>query len=148
KQPAKALAHLHQAKKEDASVVGTVPALQLWGQIYEQLGQPEAAMQSYRQALKVQPNAKAVMPALIKLELAAQRPKNALYLIKQFVPLVKADVEGLNQAARFCLQLDRLDDALDLALQARDVTFHADTQKVLGLVYLKKGDHEKAEFHL
>jgi hypothetical protein len=60
---------------------------------------------------------------------------------------VENNVVGLNQAARFHYQLGRFDEALDLALRARDLDFHADTQEILGLIFFEHAQYDKAVFH-
>jgi tetratricopeptide (TPR) repeat protein len=51
-------------------------------------------------------------------------------------------------AAEWHLKLGRYEDAFELANRARELTFHEKTQRVLGLVYLHRGDFEKTAFHL
>src|SRR5262249_8766687 len=54
----------------------------------------------------------------------------------------------LQLAAQTYLRLGRVDDALELALRARDLGFHEKTQRLLGLAYVRKGDDAKAVLHL
>src|SRR5262249_10226625 len=72
----------------------------------------------------------------------------ALDALRRYVLLVERDASGLVLAADTYLTMGRYDEALEVALRAREIRFHERTQRILGLVYLHKGDNEKAIFHL
>jgi tetratricopeptide (TPR) repeat protein len=146
--PAEAVKHLEAARQAAPEDFDTVQVWEFFGQAHEQLGQPTKAVAAYRRAWKILPDARGVLAALVRLELKAKHARPALEWLRRYTLAVKGDLEGLNQAALFHLRLGRLDDALDLALQARDMEFHADTQKVLGLIYLHKRDYVRTAFHL
>jgi tetratricopeptide (TPR) repeat protein len=146
--PVQALNYFQAARQASSEAVENVQAWELLAQVQAQLGQTGAARDALRRAWQLKPEAKSVLAALVRLELEAKHPRQALEWLRRFTLAVKGDVEGLVQAAQFHLRLDRLDDALDLALQSRDLDFHADAQKVIGLVSLRKGLPSKAVFHL
>jgi tetratricopeptide (TPR) repeat protein len=146
-QPTEALKHLAAARSTDAASLG-LDALRLEGQAHERLGQRDGAVRAYRQALALAPENREVLAALIRLEIAAGHKAEALDHLRRYTLGVGRDLEGLVQAAGFHLDLGRLDDALDLALRARQIGFHAGAERVLGLVYLRRGDDEKAVPHL
>src|SRR5262249_33168141 len=72
----------------------------------------------------------------------------ALDYLRRYALLARGDRGGLQLAAQTYLRLGRIDDALELALRARDLGFHEKTQRLLGLAYLRKGDDGKAVQHL
>ena len=55
---------------------------------------------------------------------------------------------GLVLAAETYLQMRRYDEAFEVAMKAREINFHEKAQRILGLVYLHRGDDEKALLHL
>jgi tetratricopeptide (TPR) repeat protein len=48
------------------------------------------------------------------------------------------------RAADFHLQLGRYEDALDLAGRALDIRFDLEAERIVGLIYLHRGQHKKA----
>jgi tetratricopeptide (TPR) repeat protein/transglutaminase-like putative cysteine protease len=148
RQPAEALKHIQAARAASTESVNGVPALQLEGEIHEQLGQGAEAMAAYRKALKRDAEAEGVLAALVRLELAAGKKAEALADLRRYTVLVGDDHAGLVQAAGWHLQLGRQEDAFELASRAQRQRFSAEAQRVLGLVYLQRGDHAKAVFHL
>jgi tetratricopeptide (TPR) repeat protein len=116
--------------------------------ILEKLNQPKAAMTAYREALKIDADAAQPLGALVRLNLEAGDRDEALRYLRRFTAVVGDDVTDLVKAAEWHLRLDRLEDAFDLATQAREQRFHEKAQRVLGLVYLRRGDLAKAVFHL
>src|SRR5207245_1917887 len=59
------------------------------------------------------------------------------------------DTDNLLTAADLYYRLERYDEAFDLALRVREqVGFNPRSQRVLGLVYLRRGDYVKAVHHL
>jgi tetratricopeptide (TPR) repeat protein len=44
--------------------------------------------------------------------------------------------------------MKRYDEAFEVAMRAREISFNERTQRILGLVYLRRGDDERAIFHL
>src|ERR1041385_6798708 len=106
----------------------------------ERLGQLDEALATCRQALKLDGQATAVLQSLVRLELRAERPQGALPYLRRYTVLVGDDLNGLVQAADWYWQLQRLDDAFDLAQRARAQKFHPQAQRILGLVYLQRGN--------
>lgn len=147
-QPARALEHLQAARRVDPQSINNVSAWEFQGQVHEQLGQKAEALQAWRQALQLQPDRVQAMAAVLRLECAGQPTPATFDLLRRYTLAVGNNLEGLVQAADFALQLGRLDDALELASRSRDIDFHAGTQRVLGLVHFRRGQYERAVFHL
>jgi tetratricopeptide (TPR) repeat protein len=146
--PKDALKHLEEAGKADPDAVASATALHLRGQVQEQLGKADEAAESYRQALKVDTDAEEPLAALVRLELAADRQAEALDYLRRYTVAVADNPAGMVKAAEFHLRLGRLDDALDLAGRARGQGQTGPADKVLGLVYLNRGEVERAVSHL
>jgi tetratricopeptide (TPR) repeat protein len=136
------------AREASADSVSGVAALQLEGEIRERLGQPAEAVAAYRKALKRDPEAEPALAALVRLQLATGKRAEGLADLRRYTVLVGEDHAGLVRAAGWHLELGRYDDALELASRAQKQRFSAPAQRVLGLVYLHRGDHAKAVFHL
>jgi tetratricopeptide (TPR) repeat protein/transglutaminase-like putative cysteine protease len=143
-QPTRALEHFDKAARTDAETVNSVAAWQFRGQVCEKLGRPKDAAQAYGKALKVDAEAGAPLRALIRLELDAGRKRQALDYLRRYTVVVNDDLQGMVRAADFHLRLGRYDDALDLATRALDIRFDVKAERILGLVYLQRGDHDKA----
>jgi tetratricopeptide (TPR) repeat protein len=144
KQPAKAFEHWEAAARADSESVGSTRALQFKARVYEKLGKPQEAMAAFRQALKIDADAERALIALIRLELAAGQRAEALDHLRRYTVLVGEDMQGLVRAADYHLSMGRYEDALDLAVRALDIRFDVSAQRVLGLVYAQRGDHERA----
>jgi tetratricopeptide (TPR) repeat protein len=72
----------------------------------------------------------------------------ALDHVRRYTIAAGTDLSSLVKAADLNLQLNRLEEAFDLATRARNLGFQAKAQRVLGLVYLAKQDYIQAAFHL
>jgi tetratricopeptide (TPR) repeat protein len=140
--------HLDEAAQADPDTVATAGAQMLRGQIEEKRGDLKEAMLAYRQALRLEPEADDALSALVRLSLIAGDKAETLDYLRRYTLAVGADAEGLAQAAEWHLQLDRFEDAFDLASRSRDRKFTARAQRVLGLVYLHREDYTKAAAHL
>jgi len=145
---AAALEHLEAAGQADPETMNTLAALQFKGQVHERLGQVAQAASAYRQALKVEGEANEALAALIRLELAGGPRAEALTHLRRYTLAVGEDPEGLAAAAEFHLRLGRYDDALELASRAQGKKSGARAQRVLGLVFLHRGDYGQAVAHL
>jgi tetratricopeptide (TPR) repeat protein/transglutaminase-like putative cysteine protease len=146
--PEQALEHLLAARAEGMDSSHNVQVALLQGATYEQLQQPEQAGEAYRKALKYEADNETALGALVRLELAAGRRANALDFLRRFTLAAGDSHEGLAQAAAWYFQAGSTDDALALALRARNLKFTARTQRLLGLIYAGQGDHAKAVLHL
>jgi tetratricopeptide (TPR) repeat protein len=140
--------HMDEADNADADAVHTATALLLRGQIEERRGDVKEAIGAYRQLLKVEPEADDALSALVRLSLATDDKAEALDYLRKYTLAVGTDAEGLAQAAEWHLKLGRYEDAFDLASRARDQKFNEKTQRVLGLVYLRREDYVQAAKHL
>jgi tetratricopeptide (TPR) repeat protein len=143
-----ALRNLDDAGKADPEAVNTVRAHHLRGQVLEEMGKPKEAVAAYLQALAVEHDADETLEALVRLERAQGRTSEALAYLRRLAAAAGDDSTGLLKAADLYYQLERYDDAFDLASRARDLRFHEQAQRIIGLVYLKRGDAAKALFHL
>jgi tetratricopeptide (TPR) repeat protein len=145
---AAALKHLETAAMLDPPVLADAAALHFKARVHEKLGQREQAIATYRQVLALERDAQDVLVSLIRLEIKESQNKEALDHLRRLTLAVGKDPAGLARAAELHLQMDRLEDALELAGRAREAGFVAKVQRVLGLVQLRKGDFQRAVFHL
>ncbi len=147
-QAEKALEHLDAAERSDDEAVRTVKACLLRAGACEELGRPTDAARAYKSALDIDPGAELALDALVRLELAAHRRKEALDYLRRYTLAVGDEPAGLLLAAGYHLRLDRYDDALDLAGRALRSRHAARAERILGLVYWKQGELAQAAEHL
>ncbi len=145
---AAALKHIEAAGASDPAVMTDGAPLFFKARVYEKLGQRQDAIAAYREALAGGRDAQDVLVPLIRLELAERQTANALDHLRRFTLAVGDDPAGMIQAAELHLQMNRLDDAFDLATRARAAGLVVDSQRVLGLVHLRKKEWVRAVFHL
>lgn len=143
-----ALTQLELAQKAHAGTVNTVRVHVLRGQVLEELKRLGEAQQAYQQALNLDPENQEVLLSLIRTTLQRKDHLATLGYLRRYSLLVNKDVSGLNLAAETYLRLKRYDEAEELALRARDIHFHEQTQRILGLVYLARGEWHRARLHL
>ena len=144
----KALKHLEAAEKADPETVNTAKADVLKALILEDLKRPAEAKAAYLLALTLDDKSGEALEGQVRLSLDAGKPEEALPYLRRYVVAIGDDFDGLLQAADFSLRMKRWDDAFDLASQARDQKFHEKAQRILGLVYLHRGDYGQAVEHL
>jgi tetratricopeptide (TPR) repeat protein len=147
-QAAKALEHLDAAERADEEAIHTVRACLLRGNACEELGRPADAARAYKDALEIESDAELALDGLVRLELAVNHKKEALDYLRRYTLAVGDDAAGLLLAAGYHLRLDRYDDALDLAGRALASGHAARAERILGLVYWKKGERAAAAEHL
>jgi tetratricopeptide (TPR) repeat protein len=143
-----ALAELDAASKFDPGTVSTLRALVLRGQVLEELHRPKDALSAYRLALAVEGKNQEVLLSLIRLTIALKDELAALDYLRRYTLLATKDVRGTLLAAEAYLKLKHHDEAFELAARVREQTFHEKSQRILGLVYLHRGDDAKAVHHL
>jgi tetratricopeptide (TPR) repeat protein len=143
-----ALEELDKASAENAESVNTGSAHLLRGRILEELGKSPEAAKAYKQALALDRESEEVLLALIHLTMKANQRMEALDYLRRYTLVVGSDVNGLLLAANAYLKLERYDDAFELASRARELRFDAKAQRILGLVYRRRGDHARAVAHL
>jgi tetratricopeptide (TPR) repeat protein/transglutaminase-like putative cysteine protease len=143
-----ALKHLESAGKVDAESVSSVAAWQLRGRVYTKLGRSHEAADAYRQALKIDPDSEESLAALVEIALADGQPREALDSLRRYTLAASKSAAGLCRAADFHLRLGRLDDAVELASRAREQKASPVAERILGSVYLQRGDHRRALPHL
>ncbi len=148
KKYADALKHLAAAEKEDADSVNTVRDHVLKGKIDEEQKRLKDAVAAYRLALVVEPENDEALQALIRVSLRQDDRVAALDYLRRYSVAVGDDVPGLLRAADSYLHLHEYDAAFELADRVREKTFHEKSQRILGLVYLHRGDAAEAIKHL
>ncbi len=72
----------------------------------------------------------------------------ALAYLRRYSVAVGDDVGGLLRAADSYLLMHRYDEAFELANRVRERTFHERAQRIVGLVYMRRGEYAKAIAHL
>ncbi len=143
-----ALKGLDLATRSDAEAVNTVKFLHLRGQVLEELKRPAEAVEAYRRALELNKESSETLEAIVRVELDQGKVQEALPYLRRFVLTVGQNMTDLLKAADFYYRMKRYDDAFDLANRASEIRFHERAQRILGLVYLQRGDYERAAFHL
>jgi tetratricopeptide (TPR) repeat protein len=143
-----ALDYLLSAREAGAEATAGVEVALLEGEIFERLKEPAKAAEAYRQALRIDSDNMSALGALVRMEIAAGNRGQALDYLRRYTLTVDQDREGLVQAGTWYLQLGRQQDALELALKARELKFSAATQRLLGVLYSQQGEHTKAVLHL
>lgn len=143
-----ALEHWQAAAHADAETMRTVRALMLKGQICEELDKLDDAGRAYRSALELDAQAEGPLDALVRLAVMQGKRADALHYLRRYAVVVGDDVSGLLVAAERYLSLGCYDDAFELASRARDQRFHEKAQRILGQVYLHRGDFTQAVRHL
>src|SRR5262249_42879617 len=127
----------------------TAPAVALFkARVHEALGENDAAIAAYGEAAKHDAEANEALQALVRLERAAGHASEALDALRRLTVRAGKDRHALIPAGDLHLKINRPDDAFELANRARDLGFTSRTQRLLGLIHLKKNEYEKAIFHL
>jgi tetratricopeptide (TPR) repeat protein/transglutaminase-like putative cysteine protease len=143
-----ALKHLESAAELNSEGINSLAALELKGRLHEKLGQNAEAADAYRQSLLQDPDSEQVLSALIRLELATGQRTDALDLLRRLTVAAGDRKEPLIQAAKFHLQMNRWDDAFELACRAdpipSKVSRDSDVCRIKGLVYLHRQDYQEA----
>jgi tetratricopeptide (TPR) repeat protein len=147
-QPAEALAQLEEAIRFNPNSLSSTELMLLKGHLHEKLKQRKQARETYQGLLNTSNDSDEAMAALIRLELGDNRGPQALPYLRRYSAAVSHTLNGLVKSADYYYQLGREDDAFELAERSRDMDFHPDAQRILGLVYLKRHDYAKALFHL
>ncbi|HWG47318.1 MAG TPA: DUF3857 domain-containing protein [Gemmataceae bacterium] len=143
-----ALDHWEKADALDRSIVNTVRAYDLKGRIYEEMGRLTDAEKVYEMALVVDPGSELALDSLVRVELAANNRPRALKYLRRYAVAVGEDAGGLLLAANYYLRLELYDEALELATCAGEERYSAKVHRILGLVYLQRGEAAKAVQHL
>jgi tetratricopeptide (TPR) repeat protein/transglutaminase-like putative cysteine protease len=143
-----ALEHLESAAELNSEGIHSLAALELKGQLHEKLGQNSEAANAYRQALLQDPDSEPILSALIRLELVAGHRVDALGLLRRLTVAAGDRSEGLIRAANFHLQMNRWDDAFELACRAApdksEISKNPEVCRIKGLVYLQHQDYPRA----
>lgn len=148
KKPREALEEIDQVFKIESGSSGDLQVMHLKAQVHEKLKQPKEACEAYQALLKTHPTDEKSLEGIIRLERAAGQPAKALPYLRAYAGAVRDDLNGLVRAANFFLKLERYDEAYETADRAREMDFHPDAQRVLGIVQVRRGEYQKALFHL
>ncbi|HZZ80843.1 MAG TPA: DUF3857 domain-containing protein [Gemmataceae bacterium] len=143
-----ALKHLKSALVIDSGSLASIDALMFKARVHESLGQLKEGIQTLLAAVEGDPNARDALEFLIRLELKADVKDAALEHLRRYTVAAGKDLSSVVKAAELHLEMNRLEDAFDLANRARDLGFQAKAQRIIGLGYLAKQDYAKAAFHL
>jgi tetratricopeptide (TPR) repeat protein len=143
-----ALKEMDAAASASAAAVRNLRCCLLRARILEQLGRMEDSAKAYQQALDLERDSEQCLVCLIRLSLLAGKRADTLGYLRRYSLVVCNDVSGLLLAAQTYLKLGCYDDAFELAARARDIRFHEKAQRILGLVYLHRGDYAGAVRHL
>ncbi|MBM3993002.1 MAG: DUF3857 domain-containing protein [Planctomycetes bacterium] len=146
--PAQALKHLQAALLADSSTLASMDALLFRARVQEKLGRVKEAIPALQAAVEADPSARDTLEFLVRLEIRAGMREAALDHLRKFTVAAGKDQSSLVKAADLHLELNRLEDAFELASQARELGFQAKAQRVLGLVHFTKHDYKQAAFHL
>ena len=145
---ARSLAELDLAQKADTEMASDVRALRLRGQVLDEMGRPREALAAYRTAYGLDRGNREILLHAIRLAMTVKDEMAALDFLRRYSLRVLDDVEGLVLASSSYYRLGRLDEALELALRAREIGFHEKAQRIIGLVHHRRGDFARAALHL
>jgi tetratricopeptide (TPR) repeat protein len=148
KDSAAAVKHLQTALYTDPSSLASMEALLFKARVHESLGQIKEAIQTMLAAVEGDPNARDALEYIVRLELKAGLKDAALEHLRRYTVAAEKDLSSLVKAADLHLEMNRLEEAFDLASRARELGFQAKAQRILGLVHLAKHDYAQAAFHL
>lgn len=143
-----ALKHLDVAARADTAALKSAEALLFKARVHQRLRQPGEALSALRLGLQLEPRSVDLLGELVPLERRHGQPAETLDHLRRYTIAVGRDAAGLARAAELHWTLGRTEDAFELARRARDIGYSARAQRVLGLVFLKKGDFAQAVFHL
>jgi tetratricopeptide (TPR) repeat protein len=143
-----ALKHLQQAFQCDPTALATLEAMQFKARVLDQLGQPKEALQTLQTALLADPTATEILEAMIRLELRVGLRDSALDHLRRHTVAAGKDGARLITAAGLHFDLNRLDDAFELAGRAREFGAGAKAERILGLVSLHRHEYLAAILHL
>lgn len=149
KKPKAAVKYLEAALKIDAELLKDGTAYELLGQAQESLGNKKEAADAFRKALGLDAKQGSALASLVRLEQAAGRGATTLPLLRRFTVTAEDDPQRLLLAADLYRILGRLEDAMELAEKAGEIGDEdKQVRRVLGLIYLERGDPEKALSYL
>ena len=143
-----ALKHLQAALIADSSSLATIDALHFKARVHEKLGQFKEAIQTMQAAIEADPSARDALEYLVRLELKTGERDAALDHLRRYTVAAGKDLSSLVKAADLHLELNRYEEAFDLASKARELGFQAKAQRILGLVHLARQEYPQAAFHL
>jgi tetratricopeptide (TPR) repeat protein len=136
-----ALKNVERAEKIDSAAVNLARTSLLKGLILEEMKRPDDAALAFEMALTQDHDSPQALDGLIRLALAGGKPAEALPYLRRYIVVVGDDSKGLLKAADYSLRMQRWDDAFDLASRAQ-------APRILGLVYLHRGEYAQAVEHL
>jgi tetratricopeptide (TPR) repeat protein/transglutaminase-like putative cysteine protease len=147
--PKEALDHFTQGEKLNAPATETFPKRMLQGQIYQALDKKEDAINAFRAAHGIDDKAPAPIYQLVMLLTDKDETKpEALKLLQELVNIAGDDAEWVINAANAYIDLDRPQQAFDLASKIAGEKNSSALDKTLGVSLTRLGDWEKALPHL
>jgi tetratricopeptide (TPR) repeat protein len=135
-----ALGRLDLAVKADSSMAADIRIVRLRAQILEETGKPAEAMAAYKKANNLDRGNKDLLLAIIRAARAAKDDLAALEHLRRYVLRVEGDAGAMARAAEIYYDMGRLDEAKELAMRSRELTFHEKAQRVLGLIAYNRGE--------
>ena len=148
KKSAAALKHLQAALIAEPAALASIDALHFKAGVQESLGQLEEAIQTLTTALDADPNSRDTLEFVIRLEMKADLKDAALGHLRRYAVAAAKDASSLVRAAELHLQMNRPEEALDLAKRALDLGAAAKAERILGLIHFARRDFAKAASHL
>jgi tetratricopeptide (TPR) repeat protein/transglutaminase-like putative cysteine protease len=143
-----ALARLDLAEKADPDMARDLRAMRLRGQVLEDSGRAAEALVVLRKTLARDGSNKDLLLSMIRTARLAKDEASSLEFLRRYAALAEGDASALALTAEKYYDMGRLDDANEMAMRSREVTFHEKAQRILGLVAYKRGDYAKAAMHL
>jgi len=148
KQPRLALQHLAAAERTDPQITASADALRVLALARDQLGESAVARTIYEQLLRNHPDDRIALDALIRLHWLEGEAEPAMQYLRKLAQLAGEDPDQQAKLADWYLKFERFDDAFAAAQRSRGATHPGLTHRVLGLVYLRRGEDDQAVFHL
>ncbi len=143
-----ALERLSLAAKADSEMASDLRVVRLRAQILEETGKHVEALAAYRKALTLDRANRELLLSAVRVARAAKDELAALDLLRRYALRVDGDAGAMARAADIYYDMGRLDEAKELAMRSREVTFHEKAQRVLGLIAYKRGEFVQAALHL
>ncbi len=147
-QPRGALKHLEAAEVCDPTALKSADAQHFRARVHEKLGEPKEAIEALRSGLALEPQARALLVELVRLEQKQGLLRDAVTHLLALTVAAGDDAAALVQAAELHLELGRLDDAYNLANRALVGKQARRAHRVTGLVRLQRQEYREAELDL
>jgi tetratricopeptide (TPR) repeat protein/transglutaminase-like putative cysteine protease len=141
------LRHLEYAAAVDADGMATGDTQHFLAQVHEKLGNRPQALTALRRAVTLDPESRIILGDCIRLEISLADP-GALDHVRKFTMLAGKNRTALVEAADFHFQLNRLEDAFELAKRSRDAGSSGKAERIIGLIHFRQARFKDAISHL